>query len=38
VHPGASASGQATWRCTLGVNTTLAILVPPSGQVPRPLD
>ena len=38
VHPGASASGQATWRCTLGVNTTLAILVPPSGQFPRPLD
>ena len=36
--PGASASAQATWRCTLGVNTTLAILVPPSGQFPRPLD
>ena len=36
--PGSLGSGQATWRCTLGVNTTLAILVPHSGQFPRPLD
>src|SRR5262245_38207004 len=32
VHPGASASGQATWRWTLGVNTTLAIAGIPFGQ------
>src|SRR5262249_37928882 len=32
VPPGTSASGQETWRCTLGVNTTLAIAGIPFGQ------
>src|SRR5262245_12875174 len=32
VHPGTSASGQATWRCTFGVNATLAIAGIPFGQ------